>query len=151
MAQIYGTKFVKRGIFGDFDFMCNQDIYNNSLFIFNDNEEQHNTCISGGGNAIIRKYNKYNKNLCKPKSTGIPTGNFQNGGFKELTDEVICVINNSINEIKELLNLYNYENIYFSVGNNRLLGTSIFNVDINVLEYINTMILSLSDKNIIYI
>jgi hypothetical protein len=151
MAQIYGTKFVKRGTFGDFEFMCNQDVYSNSLFIFNDNEEDHNICTSGGGNAIIRKYNKYNINLQKPKSAGIPTGNYKNGGYKNLTEDVIKTIDNSIDEIKELLNKYKYTSIYFSVGNNKLLGTSIFNVDINVLLYIDTKISSLSDKPIIYL
>ena len=148
MVQIYGTKFIKQGTFGDFNFMCNQEIYNNSFFIFNDNEEQHNTCISGGGNAVIRKYNKM---LIKPKSGGIPTGNFNNRGYKKLTTEVIEIINNSITEIKDLIDKYNYDTIYFSIGNNNLIGTSIFNVDIDVLEYINDMISSLSDKKIIYV
>lgn len=151
MVQIYGTKFIKRGIFGDFKFMCNQEVHNKSLFIFNDNEEDHETCIVGGGNAIIRKYNRYNRSLIKPKSAGIPTGNYKNGGYKELTNDVIKVINSAIDEIKELINIYRYESIYFSIGSNRLIGTSIFNVDITVLEYINKMILSLSDKCIIYL
>jgi hypothetical protein len=34
--------------------MCNNSVYNDSLFIFNDNEEEHNTNSIGGGNAIIR-------------------------------------------------------------------------------------------------
>ena len=35
--QIYGTHNTK-DTFGDFNWMCNQDEYTYSLFIFNDNE-----------------------------------------------------------------------------------------------------------------
>ena len=84
--QIYGTHYTKKDTFGDFNWMCNQVEYIDSLFIFNDNEENHNTHNYGIGNAIIRKYNKHNKTLSKPKSAGICTGTLKYKGYKELSE-----------------------------------------------------------------
>ena len=149
--QIYGTKFTNKNTFGDFDFMCNNSVYNNSLFIFNDNEEHHNSCNAGGGNAIIRKYNKYNKTITKPKSAGIPTGTLRLGGYDDLIEEVVLFIDNSIQEIRELIIKYNYDTLYYSVGSNNKLGTGIFNVSPNVINYIDKQIHNLSNKPVIYI
>ena len=70
----------------DFKTLLVDDIKNNilSLYIFNDNVEQHKTIIAGGGNATIRPFNKYGKS--KPtRSAGISTG--ENGvGFTTLKD-----------------------------------------------------------------
>ena len=84
--QIYGTHYTKKNTFGDFKWMCEQKEFEDSLFIFNDNEEYHNTNGYGIGNAIIRKYNKHNKTLSKPKSAGICTGTLKNKGYKELSE-----------------------------------------------------------------
>lgn len=149
--KIYGTRFIKSNQFGDFNWMCLQTIYSNSLFIFNDNEEYHNTARSGMGNAIIRKFNSYNPNLDKPLSAGIPTGTLKKGGYRILDSHVINVVNLAINKIKLLISKYNYESIYYSVGKDGKLGTGLFTVHHDVINYINEQISSLSPHPIILI
>jgi hypothetical protein len=131
---------------GDFGWMIKQDEYNDILFIFNDNEEYHHTNSRGAGNAVIRKYNKYNKKLDRPRSAGIPTGTLANGGYHALTDHVKNQVETSIEEIKEIVNTYGYKKICYSAEKNGILGTGIFKVDSEVLEYITEKIKEL--KNI---
>ncbi len=142
--KVIGIKFEEKDKIGDFEYMNEQEEYKNSLFIFNDNEEYHNTCRRGAGNAVMRKYNKYNKNLEKPKSAGIPTGTLSDGGYTELNNEVKTTIDSAFEEIKELIKLHNYDTIYYSVGKNNKLGTSIFVVDEEVINYIDHLINSLN-------
>ena len=56
--EIIGTVYEGNGLYGDFEHMIKSCKYENSLFIFNDNETSHKTCSKGRGNAIIRKYNR---------------------------------------------------------------------------------------------
>lgn len=142
--KVIGIKFEGKDKIGDFEYMNEQNEYVNSLFIFNDNEEYHNTCKRGGGNAVMRKYNKYNTTLVKPKSAGIPTGTLKNGGYTELNEEIKLTINNSFEEIKELIKTYKYDTIYYSVGEDNKLGTNLFVVDENVIDYIDNLIKSLN-------
>ena len=145
--QIIGIKFVGANMFGDFNWMCDQEEYLDSLFIFNDNEEYHNTDRRGAGNAIVRKYNKYSK-LDIPKSVGIPTGTLKNGGYKNLNTHSKNIIDNSIKEIIELIEKYNYKKIYYSSEQDGLLGTSLFEVNILVKKYITEQIFKLSNNPI---
>ena len=111
-----------------------------------------NTNNYGIGNAIIRKYrkyNKYNKTLYKPKSAGICTGTLKYKGYKELSDYNKNLIDNNINEIKKLIEKYKYKDIYYSVGKNNKLGTSIFKVAEDVIDYIDNQICKLSNLNVI--
>lgn len=140
MVKIIGTIYEGRGKYGDFEYMIEQDEYNNSLFIFNDNIEDHFTDRMGGGNAVIRPYNKYGE-LDIPKSAGIPTGSLDYGGFQELSPEVKFIIKSSIQEIKDLIVKYNYKTIYYSQDKNtKKIGTSIFNVNEDVINYIDNKI-----------
>jgi hypothetical protein len=91
----------------------------------------------------MRQYNKHNTELNKPKSAGIPTGTLKNGGYSELNNYVKNVVNQSVNEIKDLIKKYNYEKIYYSVGKDNKLGTSLFEVNEDVIDYIDTLINSL--------
>ena len=141
--QLIGVKFVKPNQFGDFNWMCHQDEYSDSLFIFNDNEEYHSTCRGGAGNAIMRRYNKYSK-LDKPKSAGIPTGTLELGGYKSLNLHSLKQIDMAINEIIELINFYKYKQIYYSSELDGKLGTSIFIVDDKVTRYITHRLYSLT-------
>jgi hypothetical protein len=141
--KVTGTIFVKRNELGDFMWMKDQKEYTESLFIFNDNTEYHNTNCKGGGNAIMRTFNKYNNNLEKPLSAGIPTGSKEEGGFSELTKDVKKVIDSSFEEIKELIKKYNYKEVIYSADKNGNLGTSIFEVDKEVINYITSLIKSL--------
>lgn len=148
--QIYGTHYTKKGAFGDFEWMCTQNKYIDSLFIFNDNEEYHATNYPGMGNAVIRKYNKYNNELSKPKSAGICTGTLKHKGYKELSKHNKNIIDTNIAEIKNIIKQYKYEYIYYSVGINNKLGTSIFTVAEDVINYIDKQISELSTLDVIY-
>jgi hypothetical protein len=145
--QIYGVKFSKRNQFGDFYWMCNLEEYSDSLFIFNDNEEYHETSRGGAGNAIMRTFNKYSK-LTVPKSAGIPTGTLTYGGYDVFDEHVKNTIDNSIQEIEELINKYEYKKIYYSSEPDGLLGTSIFEVNKKVIAYITWKIHQLSTKQV---
>jgi hypothetical protein len=143
--KVIGVVFNKRNEFGDFYWMIHQEEYSNCLFIFNDNIEHHFTNRLGFGNAIIRKFNKFNTDLEKPMSHGIPTGTLSYGGFTELSNDVKVIIDESIKEINELLIKYKYDTIYFSKDKKEdKLGTSIFNVNEDVIQYITKKIYSLA-------
>ena len=127
--------------YGDFNFMIKLEEYNDSLFIFNDNTEEHETSKRGGGNAIIRPYNKYCPMSEYPRSAGIPTGTREDGGFKELNDNNKKIIDSSFDEIHELIEKHNYKRIFYSGSKDSdLIGTSIFEVNTEVLEYITNKI-----------
>ena len=145
--QIFGLKFVKSGQFGDFDWMSKQNEHSDSLFIFNDNEEYHNTCKNGIGNAVMRKYNKYS-NLTKPKSAGIPTGTLKNGGYQILNTHAKQQIDNAFDEIIDLVVKYKYKQIYYSSEFDGKLGTSIFDVNEKVVKYITHKLFTLSTNPI---
>src|SRR5689334_9345207 len=53
MLQVIGTQYQGSNQYGDFNFMINSSDFANALFIFNDNEEDHNSNRRGGGNASI--------------------------------------------------------------------------------------------------
>lgn len=146
--QIIGVKYTKSNTFGDFKWMCKQEQYKDSLFIFNDNEECHDNCYRGGGNAIMRQYNKYS-DLEIPISAGIPTGTLKKGGYTELTEYVKEQIDNAVIEIEELIQKYNYKVLYYSSEPNGLLGTGIFNVNESVLKYITHKIFNISKYPVI--
>ena len=152
---IFGVEFngeTMTGEFGDFAWMINQKDYKNSLFIFNDNEEDHSTPNKGGGNATIRPYNKYGyqaRGLPQPRSAGISTGTLGKG-YISLSDDVKSYIDGCVREIKDLLRRHQYDSIYFSIDGNEELGTGIFKVDKKVKEYIKTQILSLSSRPVTY-
>ncbi len=57
-----------------------------------------------------------------------------------LTNCVQDVIDDAIIEIKELIEKYSYSTIYYSVGTNGRLGTSLFYVGPNVINYIDEQI-----------
>ncbi len=141
---LYGTIYSGTDKLGDFNWMCKQPAYTNVLFIFNDNEEFHDTCRTGRGNAIIRKYNKYNNFQKKPKSAGIPTGTLASGGYTQLDTHVIKKVDQAIEEIRELINQHNYNAIFYSVTSSGKLGTGLFDVGKDVIEYIDEKIKSLT-------
>jgi hypothetical protein len=149
--QIYGTKFTKLNQFGDFNWMIQQKNYQNSLFIFNDNEEHHMSMRRGAGNAVIRPYNRHNPTIINPLSSGIPTGTMLRGGYNFLTSENQKVIDDAIDEIIELIKSHNYDSIYYSVGPDNVLGTGLFKVDKSVIEYIDKKIHELSVKEVIFL
>ena len=144
--EIIGTVYTSKVKYGDFEYMINSGKFKNSLFIFNDNELLHETCLEGKGNAIIRKYNIFSY-LNKPHSAGIVTGKkpIKNGGYKKFDTETKKKIDSCITEIKILLEKNIYERIFYSAEEeNGLIGTSIFKVNIDVLNYITQEIWKLN-------
>jgi len=139
MVKVIGVSFKGPHQEGDFTWMIEREQYGSCLFIFNDNEMHHNTNIRGGGNAAVRPYNKHNKQLEKPRSAGIPTGTMM--GYDSLSTAVKGSIDSSIEEIKELLRMYHYETIYYSIDSKTgKLGTGIFRVNPDVIDYIDQQI-----------
>lgn len=139
--NVIGTVFTKRGIEGDFDWMIRSGHYENALFLFNEDETRQHWIKAGQGNAVIRKYNPYAMN--RPRSVGILTGN-RLGGYTELTPEVKDKIDACFHTVHEVCQRHGYTTIYYSaVEPNGLLGTSIFQVDPAVLEYITQKIKNL--------
>lgn len=98
--------------------------------------------FSGGGNAAIRPYNKYNPKIRVPQSAGIPTGNM--GGFSSLDEEAKLHIDGAVQEIKELIQEHGFTRVYYSADEDGKLGTSIFVIGDDVRDYITKQIQSLS-------
>ena len=147
---IYVSKIIDNR--DNFENMIHNPIFENTLFIFNDNHKEHNLHKKGAGNAVIRKYNKHS-GLEKPRSAGIPTGYYRSG-FTDLSSEVKQIIDSSIEEIKQLVKTYNYTSLVYSVDNydDYILGTGLFEVHKDVLQYITNNILSFSkNKKIVQI
>lgn len=136
--------------YGDFEHMIHDPEYDDSLFIFNDNVQNHNSALRGRGNAIIRPYNRHGLSDDRPRSAGIPTGfSPTTGGFTALTPRVKRAIDSAFTEIKELIAQHRYRRIYLSANSDAmqsdhpLLGTSIFQVNPAVLQYITDGIYAL--------
>ncbi len=149
--NVIGLKFVKLDWYGDFKYMIYENINNNthdSLFIYNDNEESkdNKSYGNGAGNAVIRRFNCNNpKYTNKPYSAGIPTGTLRDGGYNELNENSKKYIDESVNEIKLLIETHKYKNLYYSIDElDGKLGTSIFNVNDDVIDYITNKIHKLS-------
>jgi hypothetical protein len=132
--RVIGTVFKKRGEEGDFDWMIRSGKYNDALFIYNDDEMRQHWKKAGTGNAVIRKYNRYA--LDRPFSAGVVTGP-SSSGYSKLTVEVRQRIDGCFSVIRELCKKHGYKTIYYSASTlNGLLGTSIFVVGEDVLQYI---------------
>lgn len=145
--NIIGAKFDDKSM--DFESLLHSPQFSRTLFIFNDNQLEHNTNKRGAGNAKIRPYNRFS-NLPIPKSAGIPTGHYRQG--YEFLDRGIKDIDNSFNEIIQLISTGNYDTIMYSVDdyNNAILGRGIFNIGLEVKRYITKRILELGINNYFY-
>lgn len=134
---------------GDFHHMIQSGLYENALFIYNDNEEHYRrqSFYAGKGNAVIRKFNKYNPEYKdNPMSAGIPTGSFQNRGYASSTPEVKQIIDDCIEDIRQIIRCHNKKVVYYSASEDHdfpLLGTSLFKVGIDVRQYITDQLRNL--------
>lgn len=73
----------------------------------------------------------------------------ENGGFEELNEEAIQVINGSIKLIEKIIIDYSIKTVYYSTNDkNGLLGKSLFDVDNEVLSYITTKLKKLTSNPI---
>lgn len=140
--QVIGSIFAGSGKPGDFGWMIEQPEYDDSLFLFNDNEEQFRAfrknpkegygCDPGGGNAVIRPYQ------CKEpqRAAGIPTGATLRG-YNKLTAHVKQVIDDAIATIRHIVGTGRYQRVFYSAANAvGDLGTGIFDVSSDVKTYI---------------
>lgn len=164
LIRIVPVKFGKLGEEGDFYWMI-LDVINNGrrskyygwFFIINDNIEKHKTSTPQGGNSIARQFNSYQSDKLKPVfSAGIPTGtNLPNdveqlktmyNGFKILSPNIKKIINDSFDEVSALLMTGNYHTICYSCNPDfpLLIGTGIFQIAPEVIEYISKRIHLLS-------
>ena len=149
-VEIVPSIFQGGGQEGDFRWMIDQPKYDDSLFLFNDNEEQFLEhirdpasefgCAAGGGNAVIRPFQ------CQmpPRAAGIPTG-AHGVGYAELSDEVKATIDQAIAGIRDLLAFGRYRRAFFSADEQGRLGTGIFEVDDEVKDYIVSSIKALAE------
>lgn len=137
-------QFKKLNEYGDFNWMIKQKKYSDVLFIYNDDIENKESYKKGRGNAIIRPYNKYNTNIEKPRSAGIPTGSLKLGGFKELNDKTKQIIDDAIQIINDIILKYNYNTVMYSGKKDGTIGSNIFEISEDVKEYITQNIKKLS-------
>jgi len=145
MVRVISSVFKKKNTFGDFSWMITQPQYNKTLFLYNDDIESRNRFNIGGGNAIIRPYNKYNPKIKVPRSAGIPTGSLKTGGFVKLDNVTKKYIDDSIENIQKIIKIYKYETIIYSAELSGLLGTGIFKVNTDVILYITEKIKNLDN------
>jgi hypothetical protein len=149
---VYGSSYLGSGRRGDFSFMIQQALDQNlfdSLYIFNDNVEDHSSAVVGGGVAAIRVYNIYS-GLLPPLSAGIPTGS-HGVGFASLDSNLAKDhIDSAIEEIKNLIEMSGYKSLYFSSAPDGLIGSKIFTIGQDVRQYITDQIRALSNYPIIY-
>lgn len=147
MPEIVLTQFQSRNSYGDFLWMLHQEKYKNSLFIFNDNEEDMNSYKKGGGNACIRPFNflgHIKNGFSIPRSAGIPTGR-QGRGYTSLKEGKTS-IDFSLNRISKLIEKYHYDKVFISVDQYGMIGNKIFHMPSSVKEYITRGIFAIINE-----
>jgi hypothetical protein len=130
--EVTGSVFTGASRPGDFAWMIEQPEYADTLFVFNDNEEQFRAflagdpsgCAPGGGNAVIRPWRCHDP----PRAAGIPTG-VAGAGYDALSDDVRRTIDLAIDHIASLLVSGRYTRVLYSAADSGGdLGTGIFSV-----------------------
>jgi hypothetical protein len=140
--QVIGSVYRGANQLGDFRWMIEQSDYQDTLFIFNDNEEQflahqqnpdsHLGCAPGSGNAVIRPYQCQSP----PRAAGIPTG-IHGQGYSRLILTHQQVIDQSLSVIRSLVATGHYQRVIYSTDpSGHTLGTGIFQVGEDVKAYI---------------
>ena len=152
--QVMPSKFSKNNTAGDFLWEIKQNISPGTLYIFNDNYQDHKSNRAGENSAQIRPYNGYQE-FFQARSAGISTGDIPNGvGFKNLFDTVVTIdgpmivkdiIDKDLEEIRLLLATGQYTEVKYSTNGSdeNLLGTDVFRVGLEVLRYITEQIKAL--------
>lgn len=165
-VEVVPMKFAGADKIGDFSWMIKQPEYQQDLFIFNDNEasnrdyryrwvSNHQTsmslesaCVVGAGNAIIRPYRCLPGRKDRPQSAGLPTGfqpvNEAQRGYQTLGEAHIGT-KWAMEYITTLVKSGQYRRVYFSVGEDGLLGQGVFTIDLEVREYLTKFLLDLAN------
>ena len=138
--QAIPSIYVGRGRDGDFSWMEKRPEHADTLFIFNDNEEQFLFFVrgetfgfsAGGGNAAIRPL----RGEDPPRAAGVPTGRDQRG-YQNLDGPTKAVIDQSLAVIQELVNTERYKRLIFSKDKELdTLGTELYGPVDEVKQYI---------------
>jgi hypothetical protein len=137
MISLVGIAFRARRCDGDFAWMLHQPRHANSLFVFNDNVQDHATAIRGRGSAIVRPFNAIGRGGDRPRSVGIATGfSVQSGGFKALTPTVRELLDEHLDELRAVLARHTYDTVYFAADADGHFTCRLFAVHPEVLAYI---------------
>ena len=138
--QAIPSIYVGGGRDGDFSWMEKRPEHADTLFIFNDNEEQFLAFVrgetlgfaAGGGNAAIRPL----RGEDPPRAAGVPTGRDRRG-YQNLDGPTKAVINQSLTVIQELVNTGRYKRLIFSKDKELdTLGTELYGPVDEVKQYI---------------
>lgn len=147
--QIIPSSFRGGGKEGDFSWMIKNPKYDDSMFIFNENVEsfKKKDKHAGGGNAVIRPYVYSNP----VRAIGIPTGyvstrsNKHHGGFKSLDSEAKEIIDEAFDKAIEVIKKNRPKRIFYSAKKDGSLGSSIFQINDDVIKYITRRIKDLEN------
>lgn len=145
--QAIPSIYVGGGRDGDFSWMEKRPEHADTLFIFNDNEEQFLSFVRGetfgfsrgGGNAAVRPL----RGEDPPRAAGVPTGRGQHG-YENLDGPTKAVINQSLAVIQELVNTGRYKRLVFSKDKDLdTLGTKIYGPVGEVKQYIYDQLIAM--------
>ena len=126
------------GVPGDYEWEIKTDYRGaSSLYVFNDNAEQHFGSTRGGGNAIARPWNVYGRH--KTRSAGICTGHSLGCAYTALDGTAKARIDQDFDEIKQLLATSRYTRVIIPIDEEGNLMTTIFANSIggDVVAYIS--------------
>ena len=139
--EVVGVKFYAAGVPGDFQWEIQNGKHPQALYIFNDNAADHGTGVAGGGNAVIRPYSSGPGALAAGISTGETTAS---GGYKQLDERARRQIDSDFEELVAKLQTGRFSQVrYSSEGQGGRLGTGIFRVAPEVIDYITAKLKSL--------
>ena len=122
---------------GDFRWEVQSNHRPRALYVFNDNAEQHSQSLAGGGNAIVRPWNRHGTPDF-PRAAGVCTGAVSGAvqGYQRMGAVTKEQIDKDIGEIRELLATGNYGTLVYSGNSDGTLCTRTFNVGAGVKQYI---------------
>jgi ribosome-associated translation inhibitor RaiA len=107
------------------------------VYIFNENVKDSDSGIKGGGSASARPWTKKSN----PTALGLPTGwSVESGGFKEMSIHVRKAIDTAFLKLELILqDDQSIQYVFFSCSDDdpTQIGSSIFRINDNVLNYIN--------------
>ena len=132
--KVVGVQFSKLGAPGDFEWEIRNSKHPTAMYIFNDNAADHGSAHAGGGNAVIRPFS-HGPNA---QAAGICTGESSAaGGYGALDECARRQIDSDFAELMAKLQTGRFTEVrYSSEGPGGRLGTSIFQVAPEVIEYI---------------
>lgn len=149
MITVRGVPFSGKGIDGDFTWMRKQKKYENSLLVYNDNfcDSLVTETNKGAGSAAVRdECWRFSEN---PRTAGIPTGwSVLSGGFDEANRFTQIAIDCALDRLRLVLKEQGeISEVIFSSSqdDHRKIGSSIFQIEEKIVDYISNKILELEN------